>query len=118
MKEKHAVKLTLTFDDGTTEDYDVFISVVAMGLVPCGKDGDTVTYTAPVEGFSCMAHSHIATTPEVAAGMLQAVMEIITKMMEAMPPEVVPGFLDALLSLSTKRTIHHHESRAIKPSEG
>ena len=118
MASEHAVKLTVTYSDGSTEDFDTFMAAVVTGLIPVGKDDDgTILYTAG-ENLSSQGLAHIAATAEVSAVLIEASLAMIHKLVKNVPPEIAFGFLEALLTLSSEETEGYHDSRVVKRNQG
>jgi len=117
MEEKYAVKLTVKFSDGSTENFDTFAAAVAEGLIPAGKDGDGVLYTAgehlTTRGIAC-----IRTTPDVAVGLIRCLHEIVESVIKNIPPELALPFLKALLTLDGESTVQYLRSESAGLNEG
>lgn len=113
--KKHcAEKLTVTYGDGHTEDFDVFMAVLASGLMIAGREGDRIFYSAAEEGFSCYSISAIAASSEVVVGLLKSLIELIAHLMEAVSPEMALEVLLALTSLSSGKTQLYLETKTIE----
>jgi len=113
-----AEKMTITFADGHTEDFDVFMAVVAVNLLPAGRDGETVCYTAPESGFGTRGITAIAATSEVIIGLIGAVMTSVSRVIECLPPEAAPGLVEALLSLRFTVGEQHTDTKTIIRKSG
>lgn len=114
MDEKRATKLTVTFDDGSTEVFDNFVASVADGLIPTGKDDNGEVLYMASDKFAVKGIIHISATPEVTAGLATTTMKLVDDLILNMPPEIMLEFLEALLSLYSKRTTLYHEARSVE----
>lgn len=118
MEERHAVKLTVTYSDGSTEDFDVFLATVASGLILSGKDEDgDVLYTAGKD-LNTRGIAHITASPEVSVALALTSMRVVERIVDGMPPEAIPSWIEALLSLSSKATELYHVSKTVKLRHG
>lgn len=117
MSDRYAVKLTVKFNDGSAEDFDIFLAVVATGLIPVGKEDCAILYTASGK-FAAQSIAHVTATPEVAVGLVLAVESLVQNMIDSLPPEIAPKFLEALLLLNSKETELYHVAKSIKLRRG
>lgn len=117
MGDRHSVKLTVTYSDGSTEDFDTFIAVVAAGLIPAGREGNNILYTAG-ENLSCNGMARIAATPEVAVALVKALLRIVFNMIDSMPPEIATSAINAMLSMRTEETELYKECRSVPRKQG
>ena len=117
--DKHAVKLTATYNDGSTEDFDTFIAAVAHGLMLAGKDNDsnTILYTAGKE-FYTQGIAHIGATPDVCAGLIRCMMTLIHSLIDNASPETATNLLAALLSMSSEKTIGYNVHKSVNLNQG
>ena len=107
--ENQPVKLTITFADGHTRDFDTFISVVAEGLVPMGKDNDIVLYSAPAEGFRCEALTSISVDAAVLSGLLSALGNVGKRIIDSLDLEMLMVVRGLMVEANTKGTdLFHH----------
>ncbi|GAI37747.1 unnamed protein product [marine sediment metagenome] len=116
-QRKQPVKLTITYVDGHTEDYSVFMGVAASGIVPAGKADGRLLYMAPEEGFSIELFSSIAATSEVVAGLIDSMIQLLTNCLEGFTkedPESAMEILKAMEGMFTKRTELYHKVEIIK----
>jgi len=115
--EYKATKMTVTFADGHTEEYTIFVAAVAHGLMIEGKHEGEMYYVAPQEGFSVQGIVHIATSVDVVVGLLKAMFELkntIVKSISARPLEL----LQALALLSSKKVSQYEKSEIIDKKSG
>jgi len=116
-KEQQPVKLTVTFGDGHTMDFDVFIAVVAGGLLPT-KTGDRTCYTAMEEGFQSYGLTAIAADATIIVGLIQAFHEIMNSIMDSMDVHMAIEMLGAMSSLKTKGTVLYFYKQIIRKNSG
>ena len=102
-KKYRAVKITVTYDDGHTDDYDVFILAVATGLMPVDKIGNDIVYI-PTDKFSTFGIACIKANTDVIVGLVRAINAIISNMVNSMDER---GLLELMVSLGT---LHGTES--------
>lgn len=113
------VKLTITFADGHTQDFDTFVSVVVEGLVPAGKEDGLIVYMAPKEGFVCYSMSSLQVCPTVVAGILKSLNDIIKRLVGGFDAAMAAEVSRALHTLNTEETdlykniaVIHRDSRS------
>lgn len=114
---KQPAKLTITFADGHTKDYNIFMGVAAEGVVPIGRIDGRIVYMAPEEGFSIQGFSAIAATPEVVAALLKAVVIMLTNCIEGLieeDPIAVIKILEAMEGMGIKSSELFRKAKIIK----
>jgi len=117
-RKNKAVKLTVTFADGHTEDFDTFITSVAMGLTPIGKDEDgSVVYIAEENKFQTQGILHINGTADVIAGLINTFMSMIENLVPS-DPNASMQLLQALITLRSNTTEKYirNEAKKINPN--
>lgn len=102
MGDRYPIKLTVTYNDHSTEDFDVFIAAVSMDLIPSGKGEDGEILYSAGESFSTQSMAHVAATPIIIMGLIKAMTETMEKMIESMPPGMMTEFLEAALTSNSK----------------
>lgn len=118
MTSRHAVRLAITYSDGSIEDFDNFMVAVARGLIASGRDDDgTILYTSG-ESLSTEGMAHIAATPEVNIALLKTVAALIRRGIEGLPPDQLPDFLTTLLSMTSEETEICNVNRSIERRQG
>lgn len=102
MDKKHrAVKVTITFADGHTEDFDTFMASVAYGLIPAGKDEEDGTpfYMAEKGRFQSRSIVHVAASADVLVGLINAFLSTMTSLFKDIGPEEALKLLEAFDSM-------------------
>ena len=117
MPEKYAVKLSVTYSDGSIEDFDIFMASVASGLMPAGRDGDRILYTSG-ENLCVLCLANIAATPEVSAALVKGMMSLVSKFINAMPEEDALDFAQMFVSISNEETMIHNDFRKVNRNQG
>lgn len=119
MADKREPKLTITNPDGSTENPEVFIAVVARGLIPIGKEGERILYMAE-EGFSVGIMCSIAASQEVVAALLEGLLRIAAGIIDTArdDPGALFEMLQTLESLRSKRTVVYEEKGIIRRKPG
>lgn len=117
-KEQQPVKLTITFGDGHTKDYDVFIGVVADGLLATKID-DRIYYTALEGGFQSYGFSSLAVDATVLTGLMKAFQEVMNAIIDSMDAHLAIQVLEVMSTIGTKRTELYMDKKIIhqKPGE-
>lgn len=108
MEDKHkAIKITVTYMDGHTTDFDTFAAAVATGLIPAGRDerGNCV-YMAGKDGFQTAAIVHIYGGSEIMVGLVKTLVRIINNVMPSDLEGLAP-FMNALNHIETEVTEEH-----------
>lgn len=108
-----AEKLTITFRDGHTEDFDVFTIAVADGLVPAARDEDGDVLYIAGENFSTRGITAIAATPEVVVALLMTVVRSIDALLDRGDPKMLVYLLEALDSMRPKETKLFQQSKTV-----
>lgn len=117
--ENQPVKLTITFADGHTQDFDVFVAVGTEGIVAAGIEQGRVYYEAMEEGFSTRAFASIAATTPVIAAILRSIDTIMKSITGSADPTALIELLAASSWLKTEKTTTFKDSRTIhkRPKE-
>lgn len=116
-QENQPVKLTVTFVDGHTKDYNIFMGVAAEGAVPVGKFDGRIVYMAPDEGFLVQGFSAIAATPEVVAALLKSMVLMLTSCIESLikeDPIAVIKILEVMEGMGVKSSELFHKTQIMK----
>lgn len=69
-QEKMPAKLTITYQDGTTETPEVFVAIVARGLLPDGEHEGHKVYRS-TDDLSVVIVCSIAADPATVVGLLE-----------------------------------------------
>jgi len=110
-KEYKASKIVVTFEDGHTESFDTFIALVALGLTPVGKDGNSIIYMAEKGKLQTRAIAHVAAPIEVMAALVSSLTEVVKAVLSHSNPKESLDFLEAILSLEAGKTEEYTEVR-------
>lgn len=116
-RRERPVKLTITFADGHTKDYNVFMGVAAGGIIPADKIDGRVVYMAPEEGFSTQGFIAIAATSEIVAGLIKTMVKLLADCIEGFisnNPENAMEILKAMEGMSTKSTELYRKTQVIR----
>ncbi len=122
MEDKQPMKLTITHADGHTESYDIFIAVVAKGLLPAGKSDDgRVYYMADEEHFTITGACSIAADTAVVAGLLEGIFSVVSSILETAKddPSALHELLRSLSLLGLEKTVLFGDKKIIhkRPEE-
>lgn len=101
--EHHAVKMTITYQDGHTEDFDTFLAAIAIGLTQVGTAEDGCPVYMGEEGFSSRGITHVTASTEVVASLLQVVMDMVGGLLSSCSRNGALKLLLALESMDMKR---------------
>ncbi|KKN54527.1 hypothetical protein LCGC14_0591190 [marine sediment metagenome] len=95
--EHQPVKLTITYADGRTKDFEIFIAVVAEGLIVTGESEGVVLYSA-AEDFHCLLVASVAADYPVVSELLKGMQGTVKKMLMGMEPlmalKIVSGLIE------------------------
>jgi len=108
-KAGKAEKVVITFQDGHTESYDTFIALVALGLTPVGKEGNSIVYMVEEGKLQTHALAHIAAPSEVVAALVNSFSELLDNLLSHAGPEGALEILGAILSVRSSRVKGHTE---------
>jgi len=112
-KEDAVVKMTITRGDGRIENYDVFVAVVADRLMADGIEDGRPVYSAMEEGFSTQGFSCIAATAPVVAGLINALEEVVTSIIESLDAPFLVEILQATQELGSRKTDLYIDTKMI-----
>jgi len=118
-KEEEAVKMTITFTDGHTEDFDTFIAAVATGLTVFKVEEGRPIYMAEEGKFHTRGLMCIAGGTEIVAGLINTILGIIGVLIEKSGPAANADLLKQLTGMG-RTVIKNHSSvqtKVIKAEE-
>ena len=108
-----AEKVTVTFRDGHTEDHDVFILVVACGLLPIGQEDNGRRFYMAGEDFGIKHMVCAAATPEVIAGLMQGALDQVSDIASKASPEILAAIMAASCSMCVGKTTEVSEVESV-----
>ena len=104
----HVVKMTITYQDGHTEDFDTFLAVVATGMIPVGVAGDGLPiYTGSEESLHTRSMAHVSASSEVLASLINTVIHTISQTIGELPKRAAIQLLMGLRDIKTRSTDGH-----------
>ena len=107
------MKLTVTFADGHTVDFDTFVAVVVDGLIPTGKENDMILYSASVDGFSCDTMASISADAPVVAGIIKALTDATKRIISDLDTGMAIQVAEAMSKLTTGMGTENYKHTAI-----
>lgn len=121
--EHKAVKATITYADGHTEDCEVFVVVAVTGLTCAGVSKDKLPYWMPGKEMHCRSMCCVCGTVDVVGAVLQTMGEtmrqIVDSSIEAGGVEVALQLLRVMEATGMARQSGHSstEVKQIRPED-
>ena len=113
-EKNRAVKATVTFADGHTQDFDVFVVVGAEGIIATFKKDDKICYSAPEDGFTTVILTSIAADIPVIAGLLEGMSSGMTAILDSLDPMGILEMLKVSAALGTRETTVYKNTESIR----
>ena len=106
-----ATKITITYANGHTEEFDTFLAVVASGLTPVGMEDGLPIYMAEEGKMQARGIAHVAADAEVIGALVNTFIETIKQLFSSAGPEEARNLMEAILSVKARRVETHTEYR-------
>lgn len=106
--QHHVMKLTITYKDGHTEEYDTFMCAVATGMTPVGvaEDGLPI-YIGEGKSLQTRAMAHVTASTEVMVSLINTFLHTIKETISELPKEAVLQLLMGLRDIRTRSSGGH-----------
>ena len=113
-----AVKLTVTFGDGHTADFDVFAAVVACGLMFSGVKDGRPYYSSPKEGYQNQVLIAMGVDIPAIAGILHALRVASMTIIENLDEQAKFDLVVASETFGTSKTTMFNSAKVIEIQPG
>jgi len=112
-----AVSMTITFSDGHTEEFSVFMAIVAEGMIPIHKNGEELYYAADGEKFITKGIMSVRSSMDIIAALLKTSDQLTNTLLGSLDGQGLISLLIHGTSMSSRMTILHdrHEKKTIDP---
>ena len=117
--QHHAVKVTITYKDGHTEEHDTFMCVIADGMTPVGVADDGLPIYMGEESLQTKAIAHVSASSEVMASLINTFLHTISETLGELPKGAVLQLLMGLKDMDVRSAGGHSDIsvREINPKD-
>lgn len=102
--EKVCTKVTAHYNDGTTEDFSIFLLTAAVGLTLVGVDEGEPYYMGEEGKFGVRTIGRVAVSPDVLAAIVKAAISMLSNLFADLPPLVAIELFQVMENLKMSTT--------------